>query len=333
MKGLPPLIQLIKGKVSPQAEKQMEYYNKIYGGNKPVKVSSTSTNTSTSELPEPQNVLPSQLVQLAVNFQNLILAKMNEYETITGSLLKANQLYEQKLSQVIPAIALSLGKAPFSQLTDPDLPQKIGKLLEYTPYTAGIGNVSKLVKGYYLAKVNGVDTTNMAPDELVLLAENPVLAKGLPEQLGQMLETYAQSLQLNINNNLKQIGIIKDMFSVEQKYLSSYATVLKSLMSGIVSSNRIDMEQAYHEAMMQYRQLMAEAQQERLYYMQTLAGLKQQSIQEEIRHHKAQEKHWKDEENKPKKSNGLGSLFAPAPNPNPQNQSNNQPNNPASSIR
>jgi hypothetical protein len=123
-------------------------------------------------------------------------------------------------------MVLNLAKSPFGQFTDTDLAQKIGDVMQYLPYQQIESYLPKVVQGYYLTKTHGVDTSQLSIQDLAVAAENPSLVQDIPQEVGQVLNSTAQTLALQAKSALGKIGIYKDMAAQQMESMKTQAVML-----------------------------------------------------------------------------------------------------------
>jgi hypothetical protein len=141
------------------------------------------------------------------------------YEETVQKYSQANEIYEKQLLQLLPTIPLLLAKTPLNNMTSEDLIQHTNQLFTTMPYEDAIGRVGSLTKGYYIAKMNGVDPKSLSTTDLLEIAENPVLAKSSDENLAQFLGQIGEVLKYKIKSNLDKIGAVKDAYELRLKEL------------------------------------------------------------------------------------------------------------------
>lgn len=107
------------------------------------------------------------------------------YEVLSQQYLQANEIYEKQLLQTMQVVPLLLAKTPLNNMTNEDLIQHANQFFTSMPYSTALESIGNLTKGYYLAKMNGVDPSSLSTTDLVMIAENPVLAKSVDENLAQ----------------------------------------------------------------------------------------------------------------------------------------------------
>lgn len=174
--------------------------------------------------------------QLQQSFLQLVgnLDKQRQaYDLAMNKYMQANDLYEKQLAEILPSISLLLAKTPLNNMTNEDLIQHTNTLFTEMPYEDALNRVGNLTKGYYVAKMNGVDPKSLSTTDLLEIAENPVFAKSTNENLAQFLSQIGEVLKYKIKNNLDKIGAIKDMYGNTVKELHEQANVYKELFSTV----------------------------------------------------------------------------------------------------
>jgi ElaB/YqjD/DUF883 family membrane-anchored ribosome-binding protein len=155
------------------------------------------------------------------------------YDEVLQQYTVANEYYEKQLLQIMPAIPLLLAKTPLNNITHEDLIQHTNTLFTSMPYSVALQNVDKMMKGYYIAKVNGVDPKTLSTIDLVEIADNPVLAKSSDENLAQFLSQIAEVLKFKIKSNLDKIGAIKDAYDTRLKELQEKGKIYNDIIKSI----------------------------------------------------------------------------------------------------
>jgi hypothetical protein len=183
----------------------------------------------TSEYSEELKQAQSQMLGL---FQDLDKYRQ-QYEETSQRLSQANELYEKQLLQILPTIPLLLAKTPLNSMTNEDLIQHTNQLFTTMPYEDAIGRVGNLTKGYYIAKMNGVDPKSLSTTDLLEIAENPVLAKSSDENLAQFLGQIGEVLKYKIKSNLDKVGAIKDAYDLRLKELKEKGDMYKETLKTI----------------------------------------------------------------------------------------------------
>ncbi|MGC8869631.1 MAG: hypothetical protein ACP5PT_00875 [Brevinematia bacterium] len=154
----------------------------------------------------------------------------NKYELATQKYLEANEVYDKQLSDILPVMTLFAAKTSLNDITTEDLPKIVGDHLRNLPYTAGIGTLDKVIKGYYALKLNGVDTQNLSPTDLIEAADNPAFITNFNENMLKTLDITAKTIQLKMKQNLDTIGILRDNFKAVRDDLDKRADNLKQLL-------------------------------------------------------------------------------------------------------
>jgi acyl transferase domain-containing protein len=155
------------------------------------------------------------------------------YEETAQNLMQANELYEKQLLGILPTIPLLLAKTPLNNMTNEDLLQHTSALFSSMPYSTALQSVDKLMKGYYIAKMNGVDPKTLTTTDLIEIAKNPVLAKSTDENLAQFLSQIGEVLKYKIKSNLDKIGVVKDAYDLRLKELQEIGKIYKDTITSI----------------------------------------------------------------------------------------------------
>ncbi|MBX0311260.1 MAG: hypothetical protein JHC31_05715 [Sulfurihydrogenibium sp.] len=182
-----------------------------------------------SEYSEELKQFQSQMLSL---FQDLDKYRQL-YDATLQQYTKANEVYEKQLLGILPEIPLLLAKTPLNNMTNEDLIQHTNQLFTMMPYEDALERVGNLTKGYYIAKMNGVDPKSLSTTDLLEISENPVLAKSSNENLAQFLSQVGEILKYKIKSNLDKIGAVKDAYELRLKELQEkgkiYNDVIKSI--------------------------------------------------------------------------------------------------------
>jgi hypothetical protein len=149
-----------------------------------------------------------------------------KYNELQEAQLKISDAFNQQVNELVPAMVLNLAKSPFGQFTDTDLAQKLGEAMQYLPYQQIETYLPKVVQGYYLTKTHGVDTSQLSMQDLAVAADNPALVQDIPQEVGQVLNSTAQTLALQAKSALGKIGIYKDMVSQQMDSMKTQALML-----------------------------------------------------------------------------------------------------------
>jgi hypothetical protein len=152
-----------------------------------------------------------------------------KYNELQEAQLKISDAYNQQVNELVPAMVLNLAKSPFGQFTDTDLAQKLGEAMQYLPYQQIESYLPKVVQGYYLTKTHGVDTSQLSIQDLAVAADNPSLIQDIPQEVGQILNSTAQTLALQAKAALGKLGIYKDMASQQMESMKTQAFMLSEI--------------------------------------------------------------------------------------------------------
>jgi hypothetical protein len=155
------------------------------------------------------------------------------YEETAQKYSQANEIYEKQLLGILPTIPLLLAKTPLNNMTGEDLLHHTSTLFSSMPYSTALKSVDGLMKGYYIAKMNGVDPKTLTTTDLLEIAENPVLAKSTDENIAQFLSQIGEVLKYKIKSNLDKIGVVKDSYDLRLKELQEKGKIFKDMVSAI----------------------------------------------------------------------------------------------------
>jgi hypothetical protein len=98
--------------------------------------------------------------------------------------------------------------------------------MQYLPYQQIDSYLPKVVQGYYLTKTHGVDTSQLSIQDLAVAADNPSLVQDIPQEVGQALNSTAQTLALQAKSALGKLGVYKDMASQQIDSMKTQAVML-----------------------------------------------------------------------------------------------------------
>lgn len=190
------------------------------------------------------------ILQLTTTLAPRVQAMQQEYQMLATKYLEANEVYQKKLDEIMPAMMLLVSKTPFNSLTKEDLPKIMGDYLKYMPYTQGVSNLDKLVKGYYVLRVNGVDTEGLSFEDIMMAAENPAFVSNMNEEVGQVLAQLGEIFKLKIKQNIDQIGVIRDMYEDKIKQHIEMAKLMEHSLTNIV---KMMIDKEYKEKSLQLK--------------------------------------------------------------------------------
>jgi hypothetical protein len=256
-----------------------------------VKVESKPSNINTSEDSD-----KGSLSQIANQLQSLFLdldQHRQLYEVLSQQYLQANEIYEKQLLQTMQVVPLLLAKTPLNSMTNEDLIQHMNQLFTTMPYTEALERVGHITKGYYLAKANGVDPSSLSTTDLVMIAENPVLAKSVNENIVQFLEQMGEILKFKIKSNMDKVGALKDQYKNKLKELEEKGKLYKSLIDAYKFEAKLNFDMEKFNETMKHK--WAELQEKQSYHNQSLA-LRRESL--ELRKQKQQQSNSKTKESK-----------------------------------
>ena len=171
----------------------------------------------------------SRFLQIISTINEDVQKHAQVFELATQKYIEANQEYGNKLNEVLPVIALFSAKTSFRDLTKEDLPRHIGDYLKNVAYGVGINSVNKLIKGYYVLRLNGVDTEELSPVDIIQAGENPAFVENLHEEVVKNLNQIGGILQLKIKQNLDTIGVMKDNYKAIRDELLKKAELYEKI--------------------------------------------------------------------------------------------------------
>jgi hypothetical protein len=181
------------------------------------------------------------LPELAKLYQLSGLLAM-QYEQDAKAYYNIYQTYAEKLEKIIPVMTMMLAKTPLSQITAEDLPEKLFTMFKYYSWDFSANNFPKVLRGYYLIKANGGDTSNLTIADLIVASENPALAQGVNENFAKILGTIAEVYKLNMQSALDQIGKLKDVYAHKLNTLKAQADMIQDIIKAIVDEEKFRFE-------------------------------------------------------------------------------------------
>ena len=210
----------------------------------PTKQSSVKVGNKTSNYSPSENSDNESLSQITKQMQSLFLdleKNRQMYDTLSQQYLQANEIYEKQLLQTMQVVPLLLAKTPLNSMTNEDLIQHMNQLFTSMPYGDALNKVSDITKGYYFAKMNGVDPSTLSTTDLAMIAENPVLAKSVNENLAQFLEQMGEILKYKIKSNMDKVGALKDQYQNMLKELEEKGKIYK----WIIDARKFEIKQEF----------------------------------------------------------------------------------------
>jgi len=247
--GLPPLTKLIGNTHSQTAQE-------------------TKSDKDTNPKPAPQTETQSQnpmifLIQKSVNLMKQAQVYGQAYEQLQQNYMQVANKYQNQLMELLPSIAMLTAKTPLSSMTEDDLPQHIEQLYTTMPFQVALANTDKLVKGYYISKMNGINTQELDTADLMQVAENPAFAESTNDNLAQFLARLGGIIQMKMQTSLKEAGMVKDMYAEKLKEMQMHAQVMHYIANALVGMARVNETERHHEALENYWGLRAEIEADR----------------------------------------------------------------------
>jgi hypothetical protein len=175
------------------------------------------------------------------------------YEVLSQQYLQANDIYEKQLLQTMQAVPFLMAKTPLNNITTEDLNEHLNNLLTSMPYTVAIEKVNQVVKGYYLAKINGVDPKSLSTTDLIMIADNPALAKSVNDNIVQFLEQMGEILKYKIKSNMDKVGALKDQYQNVLKELEEKGKLYKEIIDAYKAELKQKFDMEKFDKMMDYR--------------------------------------------------------------------------------
>ncbi|DAD54650.1 TPA: conserved hypothetical protein [Aquificae Joseph's Coat Spring virus] len=279
--GLPPLATLLAEGGNPRVE-DASYQEP------------TSKPTPPSNPPPTHSTQSQPLMSFLINSSKAIMQKAQEegqiYNQLQQNYMQVSNQYQNQLTQLLPSIAMLLAKTPLSSMTDDDLPHQIEQLYTTVPFQVAVENTNKLIKGYYIAKMNGINTQQLDTMDLMQVADNPAFARSTDENLAEFLGRLGAIIQLKMQTALREAGMVKDMYAEKLKEMQMNATIMHNIATALVGMARVGEEQRYHDLEATYLQgklgIDSVGQQLRNEYLNILAQKDE-----------AESEHWTNEDN------------------------------------
>ncbi len=213
------------------------------------KVSPKASTTQLTAEPQTQdrNIVGAFIPELLRLYQ-LSNALAVQYEQDANAYYQIYQEYEEKLKELLPAMAVEMMKTPISQMTGADLPSKISTLFRYYSWDFAVENFPKILKGYYMVKMydKDQDTSNLTINDLIAIAENPALAQN--ENMVRLFELIGEQYKLKMQNALGQIGKLKDIYAYKLNTLKEQANMIKEIVKTILDQEALNFDRQYKTA-------------------------------------------------------------------------------------
>lgn len=206
-----------------------------------------TTNKLTKKQAKKQPIRKSTLQQQDNSLDALMLAQLGALKQIDelskaySELVAKHELVidnlAKKLDKLNTLSALFTAKTPFANYTDADLFDKVKDAYMNMPFAEASKTVSGIIKGYYLARMHNLDTSELSAIELRNIAENPAFAKGLAERPLILLEKVSESLQFQYNTKIKELGAIKDVFKGQIEAVKTKLQTLSEFTKNLITAN------------------------------------------------------------------------------------------------
>ena len=257
--NLPSLPELIHGtsdKTQPQAKAQPQ------------------TKSQSQAKTQPQDETQSQNPITFLMGKTLELMKQAQvygqaYEQLQQNYMKVADIYQNQLMQILPSIAMLTAKTPLSSMTEDDLTQHIEQLYTTVPFQVALANTDKLIKGYYIAKINGINTKELDTADLLQVADNPAFAQSTNDNLAKFLAQLGGIIQLKMQTALKQAGMVKDMYNERLKDMEIQAQVMHEIATGLINMAKLNETERHHLAL-------EELSKEKLDFYKQIENIKEQ---------------------------------------------------------
>ena len=212
--------------------------------------------TDTKQEQQPQNETQSQNPMTFLIGKTLELMKQAQvygqaYEQLQQNYMKVANIYQNQLMQILPSIAMLTAKTPLSSMTEDDLTQHIEQLYTTVPFQVALANTDKLVKGYYIAKINGLNTKELDTADLMQVADNPAFAQSTNDNLAQFLAQLGGIIQMKMQTALKQAGMVKDMYQEQLKQMQTQAQLMHYIAIALNNMVKEQEIERHHRALEQ----------------------------------------------------------------------------------
>jgi hypothetical protein len=203
-----------------------------------ITVGSKGSGEEVRQEPKQNETVVGAFIPELIKLYQLTNALALQYEQDAEAYYRIYQLYEKKLEELIPIIAVELGKTPLSQMTGADLPSKISTLFKYYSWDFATQNFPKILKGYYLLKMYNQDTTNLTINDLIAVADNPALAQN--ENVLRIFEQIGELYKLKMQGVLEQLGKLKDVYAYKLNVLKEQANMIKNMINAILDQEELN---------------------------------------------------------------------------------------------
>jgi hypothetical protein len=214
------------------------------------------------------------------------------YEQLQQNYMKVANIYQNQLMQILPSIAMLTAKTPLSSITEDDLTQHIEQLYTTVPFQVALANTDKLVKGYYIAKINGINTRELDTADLMQVADNPAFAQSTNDNLAQFLAQLGGIIQMKMQTALKQAGMVKDMYQEQLKQMQIHAQLMHYIANAIVGMAKEEEMERHHLAEEELWRDRIWVEREKLNLLNIIANLKGKHILDEEPYLKAKTDYW-----------------------------------------
>jgi hypothetical protein len=263
---------------------------------------------------QPQNETQSQNLMTFLMGKTLELMKQAQvygqaYEQLQQNYMKVANIYQNQLMQILPAIAMLTAKTPLSSMTEDDLTQHIEQLYTTVPFQVALANTDKLVKGYYIAKINGINTRELDTADLMQVADNPAFAQSTNDNLAQFLAQLGGIIQMKMQTALKQAGMVKDMYQEQLKQMQIHAQLMHYIATALTNMAKEEEMERHHRAEEELWRDRIGVERGRLQLREQYLKLLQQHYGDEASHWQNEDNYkvWKASQPKTKKSSSSSS--------------------------
>jgi hypothetical protein len=231
------------------------------------------------------------------------------YNQLQQNYMQVANKYQDQLMQILPSIAMLTAKTPLSSITEDDLTQHIEQLYTMMPFQAALANTDKLVKGYYIAKINGINTKDLDTTDLMEVADNPAFAQSTNENLAQFLAQLGGIIQMKMQTALKQAGMVKDMYQEQLKQMQIHAQLMHYIATALTNMAKEEEMERHHRAEEELWRDRIGVERGRLQLREQYLNLLQQHYGDEASHWQNEDNYkvWKASQPKTKKSSSSSS--------------------------
>jgi len=188
---------------------------------------------------------------------------VEEFESLKQAKETLSQKYSDVLTKLMTNSMLLASKTTLNQLIEDDFTDKLKEVIDLMPaFSLSVG-VSKLIKGYTLAKANGMNTRNMSSFDLIMMADNPDLATNVPAELKQQTDFIAKLLGELYQAKLGDLKYVFDLVKNKLALKEMEANALKEMYRNILNTleTKVGIKVKQDQVALQQQELGLKAQQ------------------------------------------------------------------------